>query len=101
MRAVPNSCEHVTFPWASYLLTWTDQLPALARYCTAAPRSLRTSLMKASTVSAGIHTAPSLGSMDAGGRSSGMTRSRARTFDSYAVPAASAACSLRFTLPDR
>ena len=29
--------------------------------------------MKASTASAGIHTAPSLGSMDAGGRSSGIT----------------------------
>ena len=30
MRAVPNSCEHVTLPWASYLFTWTDQVPALA-----------------------------------------------------------------------
>jgi hypothetical protein len=57
--------------------------------------------MKASTDSAGIHTAPSRGSMDAGSRSSGITLSSARTFGSNAMPAASAACSLRFTLPDR
>jgi hypothetical protein len=63
--AVPNSCEHVTFPWARRCTSPTRcrPWPGTARR---RPRSFQDLLDEGLDVSAGIHTAPSRGSMDAG-----------------------------------